>query len=223
MNSNKMAEQLVESIRRICREKGVSIMQMENDLGFSAGLVSRWIKTKTCPSFDKIVDIMEYLDISYEELMKNAKPSGDGKEKKPAGSENENDRLMIQLENGSVSGDIAWEKAGEDVPFEIQAEAVFPHLLDYDMHRVYFAAYKKGWFLFSVQYNEETADVLMAVYMLVAAGRDMMKLDAPEEKVMKLLKVIDEDIFNRINQNQADKMIEDFLSEDFQNRYRSVS
>ena len=201
-----MAEKLVENIRRICREKGVSIMQMESDLGFSAGLVSRWSKTKTCPSFDKIVDIMAYLDITFDELMGNEKSSGFRKTENAerAGStETKDDGVLDQLERGSVRGDIEWEKAGEDIPFEIKTDVVFRDMLGYDMHRLYYTAYKKGWFLFSLQYSEETADVLTAVYILPAAGMDMVEIDAPEEGAMKLLKIIDEEMFNRINRDRS--------------------
>lgn len=45
-------------------------MHMEEDLGFSPGLISRWSKTKTSQSFDKIVDIVRYLDVSFEDLLR---------------------------------------------------------------------------------------------------------------------------------------------------------
>lgn len=218
-----MAEKLVENIRRFCVEKGVSIMQMESDLGFSTGLISRWSKTKTCPSFDKIVDIMAYLDITYDELMENTKSSNVRKQEMPVNNENEDEKVIVQLEKGSISREIGWERAAEDMPFEVKTEMVFQNMLAYDIHRLYYAAYGKGWFLFSVQYSEETVDALMAVYMLAAAGMDMVKLDTSEEGALRLLKIIDEEIFNRINQAQVEKMKENFLDEDFQNRYRSVS
>lgn len=218
-----MAEKLVENIRRFCVEKGVSIMQMESALGFSPGLISRWSKTKTCPSFDKIVDIMAYLDITYDELMENTKSSNVRKQEMPVNNENEDGKVIVQLEKGSISRDIGWERAGEDMPFEVKTDMVFQNMLDYDIHRLYYAEYGKGWFLISVQYSEETADVLTAVYMLAAAGMDMVKLDDSEEGALRMLKIIDEEIFNRINQAQAEKMKENFLNEDFPNRYRSVS
>lgn len=221
--NNRMAEKLVENIRRVCREKGISIMRMENDLGFSTGLISRWSKTKTCPSFDKIVDIMEYLGVTYDEIMGEAEGAPVRKQEKSADNEYADDRVVAQLEKGSVSGNIEWERAGRNIPFKLEAALFFPDMFCYDMHRAYYAMYKSGWFLFSVQYNEETADVCTMVYMLAAVGADMVKLDVHEERTMKLLKLIDEELFERINQIQTDRMREDFLKEDFQNRYISVS
>lgn len=222
MNGNRMAEKLVESIRRICREKGVSIMQMESDLGFSAGLISRWNKTKTCPSFDKIVDIMDYLEITYDELMDHADSFHGEKQEKPSDNEDE-DKLIKELEMKSISGDFVWEKAAGDMPFKVVAETVFQNMFSYDMHRIYYAAYGKGWILFSVQYSEETTDVSTSAYMITAESNYTVRLNSSGEGRMRLLKVIDEEIFNRINQDQLDKMKADIMGEEFQSRYRRVS
>lgn len=214
MNRNELVEQLVENIRKICRNKHVSIMQMESDLGFSAGLISRWSKTKTSPSFDKIVDVMNYLDITYEDLMGNMNMSGEVKSEKGVDGVDD-DRILIQLEKGSVNGILAWEMACEDMPFEVETDVIFPHMLAYYMHRCYYLPYGSGWFLLSVQYNEDTADALATVYMLPAAGMNIEKLEQSEEHAMKLLHVIDEEVFNTINRNMKDKMKEEFLNENF--------
>ena len=213
MNSNRLVEQVVENIRRICRDKHVSIMQMESDLGFSAGLISRWSKTKTSPSFDKIVDIMRYLDITYDDLMGNVR-SGEPEPEEEAGG-SDDIKILIQLEKGSVSGALTWEKAGEDMPFEMEIETIFPHMLAYYMHRCYYVPYGKSWFLLSVQYNEDTAEVLITVYRLPMAGMGIIKIEGSEEYAIKLLRVVDEEIFNAISRKMADKMKEDFLNEEF--------
>lgn len=214
MDSNRLVEQLVENIRRICRDKHISIMQMESDLGFSAGLISRWSKTKTSPSFDKIVDIKDYLNVSFEDLM--------GNENMPSGASSEKDsdealpgEIFTQLEKGSTSGMLTWEKAGEDMPFEVGMDVIFPHMLAYGIHRCYYVSYGKGWFLMSVQYSEETADVWIAIYMLTATGIVMEQLELLEQDAMRLLSVVDEEIFNIIIQSMADKMKQDFLKEEY--------
>lgn len=222
MNGNWMAEKLVENIRRICREKGISIMQMESDLGFSAGLISRWNKTKTCPSFDKVVDIMKYLDVTYDELMEGEQPYN-GRKREKTNSDKNDDKVIEKLVEGSAGGSIEWEKAGVDMPFEVETNVIFHNMLNYDVHRIYYAEYMEGWLLFSIQYNEETADILVDIYLLPAAGMDMVRLEAAKDRAMKLLKVIDEEIFNRMNQDKASRMKENLLGEDFGNRYRSVS
>lgn len=228
MDSDRMIERMVDNIRRICKEKGVSIMQMEHDVGISSGLISRWSKSKTSPSFDKIVDIMGYLDVTYDELMEGVRPPHPAKWTKPESGANKDDDVIGQLEKGSLSGDIEWGRVGKESPFEVKTDIIFQDMLDYDMHRLYYTAYKKGWFLYSVQYNEETMEVLAAVYMLTSEGMELVRMEAMEEGVMKLLRVIDEEFFNRINRDRADRMKEDFMKEDFvkekfEGRYRNVS
>ena len=58
---------LVKSIRSICKENGISVSQLEKELNFGAGLISRWVKTD--PSLSKIIDIADYFRISIDELI----------------------------------------------------------------------------------------------------------------------------------------------------------
>lgn len=60
-------EMLVKSIRELCQTKGIAISQLETDLGFGAGLISRW--TKSSPSIDKIIDIANYFKVSLDEIV----------------------------------------------------------------------------------------------------------------------------------------------------------
>lgn len=60
-------ELLVKSIREICKSNNITPSQLEAELGFGAGLISRW--TKSSPSLDKIVDIADYFDVSIDELI----------------------------------------------------------------------------------------------------------------------------------------------------------
>ena len=60
-------EILVKTIRSLCQSNGVSISQLESDLEFGAGLISRWIKSS--PSIDKIVDIADYFQVSLDDVV----------------------------------------------------------------------------------------------------------------------------------------------------------
>lgn len=60
-------ELLVKSIREACSKRNISPSKLESELGFGAGLISRW--TKSSPSLDKIVDIADYLNFSIDELI----------------------------------------------------------------------------------------------------------------------------------------------------------
>ena len=60
-------ELLVQSIRNLCKSNNISISQLENELKFGAGLVSRWVKSS--PSIDKVVDIADYFHVSLDEVV----------------------------------------------------------------------------------------------------------------------------------------------------------
>ncbi len=60
-------ELLVKSIRELCKQNNVAISQLEKELNFGAGLISRW--TKNSPSLDKIVDIADYFHVSLDEVV----------------------------------------------------------------------------------------------------------------------------------------------------------
>lgn len=60
-------EQIVNSIRAICKEHGITITKLEETLGMSQGLISRW--SKSDPSLSKIIDIATYFNISLDEVI----------------------------------------------------------------------------------------------------------------------------------------------------------
>ena len=62
-----MNSSLKENIKRIAKEKGVKITQMENDLGFSEHYISKWDKYN--PSIDKVAAVADYLGVSIDALV----------------------------------------------------------------------------------------------------------------------------------------------------------
>ena len=62
-----MNSSLKENIKRIAKEKGVKIMQMEKDLGFSEHYISKW--DKYSPSIDKVIAVADYLGVSVNTLV----------------------------------------------------------------------------------------------------------------------------------------------------------
>ena len=62
-----MNSSLKENIKRIAKEKGVKITQMENDLGFSEHYISKWDKYN--PSIDKVAAVADYLGVSIDTLV----------------------------------------------------------------------------------------------------------------------------------------------------------
>lgn len=60
-------ELLVKSVRELCKKNNITPSQLENELNFGAGLISRW--TKSSPSIDKIIDIADYFHVSLDEVV----------------------------------------------------------------------------------------------------------------------------------------------------------
>lgn len=58
---------LVENIRCLCRERGVSIQQLERELGFGNGTIRRW--GENAPSVDKVKAVADYFGVTVDELL----------------------------------------------------------------------------------------------------------------------------------------------------------
>ena len=54
-------------IRELCEDNGISLSTLERNLGFSAGLISRW--DKNSPSIDKIIQVADYFNVSVDSLI----------------------------------------------------------------------------------------------------------------------------------------------------------
>lgn len=59
-------EQIVTSIKTLCQEHNITITKLEETLGMSQGLISRW--NKSDPSLSKIIDIANYFKVSLDEV-----------------------------------------------------------------------------------------------------------------------------------------------------------
>lgn len=86
-------EKMIESIRALCKSKDITPTKLEEELGFSQGLISRW-KDKN-PNIDKIVDIADYFHVSLDEVV--------------GYRQNTNDAFLNKLYEQTSSGSIIWE------------------------------------------------------------------------------------------------------------------
>ena len=60
-------EQIVNSIKEICKKHNITVTKLEENLGMSQGLIGRW--NKSDPSLSKIIDIANYFKISLDEVI----------------------------------------------------------------------------------------------------------------------------------------------------------
>lgn len=68
-------ESIVESIKRLCKNRNITLTKLEEDLSMSQGLISRW--TRTDPSLSKIINIADYFNISLDDLVRGRKTNDD--------------------------------------------------------------------------------------------------------------------------------------------------
>jgi len=57
---------MLEKIKKLAKEKGISIMQLEKECGLTSGAVYHWNDSK--PSYDKVLRVARYLGVSVEDL-----------------------------------------------------------------------------------------------------------------------------------------------------------
>lgn len=60
-------EQIVNSIKRLCKNNNTTITKLEEAIGLSQGLISRWGKSE--PSLSKIIDIADFFNITIDEVI----------------------------------------------------------------------------------------------------------------------------------------------------------
>ena len=66
---------MVETIRELCKKKGVSLMRLEKECGCANGTINKWDNKR--PSVDKLKAVADYFGVSMEFLLT-------GKEKQPS-------------------------------------------------------------------------------------------------------------------------------------------
>lgn len=86
-------EKMIEAIHILCRDKSISHTKLEEELGFSQGLISRW-KDKN-PNIDRIIDIADYFHVSLDEVVGR--------------NQNLDDDFITKLYNQTNNGLITWQ------------------------------------------------------------------------------------------------------------------
>lgn len=63
-------ENIVERVKRLCKTKGVSVSQMQQDLGLPQGGVYKW--NKHTPSFPALQKMSAYFGVSIDYILEGA-------------------------------------------------------------------------------------------------------------------------------------------------------
>lgn len=60
---------LYDNVKKLCEEKGVSILSLEKALGFPRSSICKWNDNE--PGIRKVQKVADYLGVSIEELLKD--------------------------------------------------------------------------------------------------------------------------------------------------------
>lgn len=66
---------LYDNVKKLCEEKGVSILSLEKALGFPRSSICKWNDNE--PGIRKVQKVAEYLGISIEKLLKEDDGKGE--------------------------------------------------------------------------------------------------------------------------------------------------
>lgn len=105
---------LKERIQQLCKQSGISMNQLEDQLGFGKGYISKL--GKSTPNVTKIQKIAEFFGVSVDYLMTgedSAKPELSVKDERDIAKDLEN--IMNKMRNGE-NGPASFE--GEEIPEE---------------------------------------------------------------------------------------------------------
>lgn len=218
-------KRLVENIRRLCARKGISMTRMEQDLGFSPGLISRWSRTKTSPAFDKIAAIVKYLHISYEELLEDVMEEETGEEQadfRETSSKREwdfsteerqgfsSEDFLEVLTTLTENGEVLW-KPGEEVDVDFPIEEMVD-IRNYSRHEWYFLAHDANYCVLVVQYNKRNHNVHMALYFVVSPFCEPVREKIENSKYYgRILRCVDEEFYREIQKAKIQAAKEDFM------------
>lgn len=129
-----------DTIRKLCKERGITISKMERDLGFSKGSVSKIDLHK--PSIERVAMICNYLNVSPMYLfMGDDADIGDYDDAKRY-TEAINAIPPTQIEVAAGNGRIndEYENTSEYSTVKICGDSMYPSLHDGDLVRVHHVA-----------------------------------------------------------------------------------
>ena len=60
---------IYDNIKKIAKNRNISIYRIEKDLNFSNGLISKW--NKSTPTINLLKQVADYLSVSLEKLLED--------------------------------------------------------------------------------------------------------------------------------------------------------
>lgn len=190
-------ELLVSNIKNLCKTNNIPISQLEKDLGFGSGLISRW--TKADPSLGKIIDIANYFYVSLDVLVGRRVRRQDAESLIP---------LLLKL---TQTKKITW-KDGEMFSFPTDIENLEIYQ---DDHEIIWTELAGGYLYLVVQYtirHGRFEEMDLEIYLQPNSDSLPVLQDADYSDLYDLWLSARYDIFGVPDDYKADKFVSDILS-----------
>ena len=191
-------EALVERIRCVCREKGISIAQMEKDFEWSQGLISRW--TKNSPSVDKVLEVIQYLKVDYKTILGELEYTDQGQAEKKEISE--------KLYYATEAGKLDWKMCKKD----FENSEIRSLLKQNEKCKVYGTLYDKVYFLLII--NREEIGTLEIGVVRGSNGKIRYTEQGTDKWMEKLLELIDLDEYDIWDETKTEYYVNQFMQDD---------
>lgn len=210
-NYDSMMRVLTDNIRMQCKKQHLSITNMERELGFSPGLISRWTKSKTSPAFDKIYEIAEYLKVSIDDLLRDRSVDGElGEKITEFRNEFKEERI---LEQGILSPNLKWCDIREDETFScrnISNDVLFENFQMYQRHYCYYTEVGTGILYLSIMTDNLEKTSLVNLFVQYEEGGKLEKVKVSEIKKRQLLEIVNPSLRKELYSESKEKFFEEF-------------
>lgn len=205
-------ELLKNNIKRICREKGITVRQLELQLGLASGTLSRI--NSTSPSINRVASIAKALGVTIDELVYGDKKAND--EQMPISEEKRAlvDKIIKKTKNDSLIWKILDVKS-----YDNDANIIRDNICNYEIYsdnEVYFASVGENYFVFQIEYNDyfDPASSELRLFTLASNDTKPVILVSLIPYLMPLYKLISEKVINDTRRKTSGNIVDDFMNDD---------
>lgn len=189
-------DDLVKNIKEFCALKEINIRDMELALEFSPGLISRW--TRMSPSFDKVIKVGEYLDVSLDALV-----SGQ--------SEKSRNDFVERLYKKTDEKKIEWFLCGLENPFsypinELKELQNLKSVCSY-------CKYKEGFFILACALDKEEGIEDISLYLLPDKRKKPVRYEIDGDELLPLYDLIQKNVMWEEDKVGAEQLVDSFMKD----------
>lgn len=193
MDIRMTKEVLINNIKEICKERGISVSQLEANLGFSQGLISRWVRMS--PSIDKVLSVADELEVSLDRLTgRSIELSSQG--------------MVEALYEDSKKGKLIWKPdgCGKTLTFpviwlqELYGLNVFCGYCNYDT----------SYFVLAGNQDDDSIEI-WGLYVLIDEGSVPTRLNIDAEDLLPLYDLIKDQIILKGQEERVKDFCSKFL------------